>query len=122
MPAIKVSTKDNTPETYEGRSRTAVRRYHPGSDEDLVMFEVAIGPDATIGQHAHREAEIIYVVEGELVLGRQVLTPGASVYIPAKTLSAFKAGPNGLRFLNFRARRDEGAPTVEQLRAMSSKA
>jgi quercetin dioxygenase-like cupin family protein len=115
---IKVSSPESTPQTFEGRSRTAVRRYHPGSEDDLQMFEVAIGPDAEIGQHAHHESEIIYVIEGSLILGRQVLEPGASVFIPKETLYSFKAGPDGLKFINFRARQDTGAISKEQFMEM----
>jgi hypothetical protein len=55
----------------------------------------------------HRTDEIIYVIEVELHLGARVLRAGSSVYIPANTLYSFTAGPNGLRFLNFRAVRDD---------------
>jgi Cupin domain len=120
MPAIRVSLPESTPqlvtgEVTDGEMRaklsdgelgTAVRMYHPGSESELQMFEVTVEPDAIIGQHAHDEDEIIYVLDGELRLGRQVLTSGASVYLPGMTLYSFRAGPEGLRFLNFRARQD----------------
>ncbi len=89
-----------------GELGTAVRFFHPGSPTELQMFEMMVPPDALIDQHAHDEDEIIYVVEGELHLGRRVLASGASVHIPGNTLYSFRAGPAGLRFLNFRAHQD----------------
>lgn len=90
----------------DGELGSAVRMLHPGADDALQLFEVQVQPDAVVGQHSHDEEEIIYVVAGELHLGRQVLGPGASVLIPGETLYSFRAGPDGLRFLNFRGRRD----------------
>ena len=82
------------------------RFHHPGSPDELQLFEVVFPPDTEITPHAHDEDEIVYVLEGELHLGARVLTPGMSVYIPGRTLYGFRAGPEGLRFLNFRPRED----------------
>jgi mannose-6-phosphate isomerase-like protein (cupin superfamily) len=79
---------------------------HPGSESELALHEPWIPPDTEIAPHVHREDEIIYVVAGEMHLGARVLSPGASVYIPGNTLYGFRSGPDGLKFLNFRARRD----------------
>jgi quercetin dioxygenase-like cupin family protein len=120
MPAIRVSSNDNTPamlgrdlvdaemraNVNEGQLNSTMRFFHPGSESDLQMFEMDVPADTLIGQHAHDEDEIIYVVDGELRLGSYVLQPGASVYIPGNTLYSLRAGPAGLRFLNFRARQD----------------
>ncbi|HZP28332.1 MAG TPA: cupin domain-containing protein [Acidimicrobiia bacterium] len=129
MPPLRISRPESTPQVVTGdvvsgemRAKlgdgdlgTAVRTYHPGSESELQLFEVAVEPDALIGQHAHGEDEIIYVLDGELRLGRQVLTRGASVYIPGGTLYSFRAGPEGLRFLNFRARQDRTYLTKQEL-------
>lgn len=85
---------------------TKVRYFHPGSETDLQLFESWVPAGDGAESHAHVEDEVIYVLEGELHLGRQRLGPGSSIYVPANTLYAFTAGPDGLRFLNFRARRD----------------
>jgi quercetin dioxygenase-like cupin family protein len=89
-----------------GELETAARYYHPGGPNELQMFELSVPADTVIGQHAHEEDEIMYVVDGELHLGRQVLAPGASLHIPGNTLYSFKSGPAGLRVLNFRAHAD----------------
>jgi quercetin dioxygenase-like cupin family protein len=85
---------------------STVRFYHPGSETELQMFEVTVGANHETTQHAHDEAEIIYVVDGEMIVGSRTLRTGGSVYIPGSTLYSFRAGPNGLSYLNFRARQD----------------
>jgi hypothetical protein len=47
---------------------------------------------------------------------------GSSAMFPGKTLYGFSAGPEGLRFLNFRARRDATFHTKEQFMAQRKKA
>jgi hypothetical protein len=119
-----VVTRDVVPEgplrekLGEGELATAVRVFHPGGPETLQLFEVNVQPDGIIEQHAHQEDEIIFVLEGELHLGRRVLSPGHSVHIPGLTLYTFRAGPNGLRFLNVRARQDATYITKDELMAM----
>src|SRR5262249_59718587 len=90
---------------------------HPGGPDALQMFEVEMEPNHGPHPHAHAEDEIMFVLEGEMHFGRRVLTPGASAYIPAYTLYSFRAGPNCLRFLNFRARTASPFFTTEELRA-----
>ena len=97
--------------------RMCHRIHHPGSDTDLQMFEVRVPPGFTVESHAHDEDEIIFVLEGEMVLGARVLGAGSSAMIPGKTLYGFSAGADGLRFLNFRARRDVTFHTREQFMA-----
>jgi quercetin dioxygenase-like cupin family protein len=89
-----------------GELDASSRVHHPGGVDELQLFEVALGPNAEIDAHAHVEDEIIVVVEGEMRLGARSLGPGSSVYIEGETLYGFRAGPAGLRFLNFRARQD----------------
>jgi quercetin dioxygenase-like cupin family protein len=121
MATMRIRSSDTTPpvvtgDVVQGEMRaklsdgelgTAVRMYHPGSPSELQLFEVTVEPDAVIGQHAHDEDEIIYVLDGELRLGRQVLEAGSSIYLAGGTLYSFRAGPEGLRFLNFRAHQDQ---------------
>ena len=75
---------------------------HPGAENTPQLFEVRFEPDETISLHAHAHDEIIYVLEGEMIMGRKRLGPGASAFIAGNTLYGFRSGPQGLRFLNFR--------------------
>ncbi|MFA5883289.1 MAG: cupin domain-containing protein [Acidimicrobiia bacterium] len=90
----------------EGELAGETRSHHPGADDRLQMFEVRAPAGAAFNPHSHDEDEIILVVEGELHAGSQVLTPGESMYVPGGTVYAFRAGPEGLRFFNFRPRID----------------
>src|SRR5882757_2931996 len=86
-------------------SDTQVRLHH-GAPGKLQLFEIALEPGLEISAHAHADDEIVVVVEGELHFGRRVCGPGASFFIPGNTLYGFRAGPEGCRYLNFRAQAD----------------
>jgi quercetin dioxygenase-like cupin family protein len=90
----------------EGELAGETRSHHPGSEDRLQMFEVRAPAGASFNPHSHDEDEIILVVEGELHAGSHVLAAGESMYVPGGTVYAFRAGPEGLRFFNFRPRID----------------
>lgn len=91
-----------------------VRIFHPGAGGGLQLFEAHIDPDQEVSLHAHAKDEIIYVLEGELLIGRKRLGPGASVFVGGQTLYGFKAGPEGVRFLNFRGEANTSFITREE--------
>lgn len=62
-------------------------------------------PGDKAGVHSHSEDEIIFVTDGEIRLGQRLYGPGTALAIAADTLYSFTAGPDGLRFVNFRAGR-----------------
>jgi hypothetical protein len=122
MGQIRVVQADDAPwKAFDGGGRDEHRRWvdasefdprgtmrlpHDGADGTMYLHEARIPPDTEVRPHAHRTAEIIYVLEGELVFGAHVLGPGASVHITGMTLYGFRSGPEGVRFLNFRAGED----------------
>ena len=59
--------------------------------------------DAEAGIHSHTEDEIIFVTDGDIRLGSLLYGSGTALAIAANTLYGFSAGPNGLKFVNFRA-------------------
>ena len=59
--------------------------------------------DLTVGVHSHSEDEIIFIVSGEIRLGRKLFPTGTAIAIPGDTLYSFTAGPQGMAFVNFRA-------------------
>jgi hypothetical protein len=95
-------------------SDTAVRLHH-GLPGRLQLFEIQIEPGLEITPHAHADDEIVVVVAGELRFGRRVCGPGSSVFIPGNTLYGFRAGPEGCRYLNFRAQADSTYFTKEDI-------
>ncbi len=84
----------------------ASRQRHPGSDTEPQLFEVRAEPGMHAEVHAHEKDEIIYVVRGRMLFGQHALEPGDSIMIPGNMLYSFKAGPEGLQFLNFRGQKD----------------
>ncbi len=103
--------RDFVPDDFAGKLSpgeldSEVRSHHPGADDRLQMFEVRAPAGATFNAHSHDEDEIILVVEGELHAGSRVVGPGSSMYVDGGTVYAFRAGPEGLRFFNFRPRLD----------------
>ncbi len=99
----------------------SVGYYFPGGSDECQLFEVRCDPDFQFNSHAHDEDEIMFVLEGELHLGRQVFPVGSALFIPGKTLYAFRSGPTGLTFLNFRPRADATYITPEELMASRRK-
>jgi quercetin dioxygenase-like cupin family protein len=77
-------------------------RFFPVTDERLQLFEIHLAPGTEVHPHAHAEDEIIAVIEGEIHVGKRVLPAGSAVYVEKESLYAFKAGPTGAVFLNFR--------------------
>ena len=92
------------------------RSHHPGDAARLQLFEVRAPADAAFNAHSHVEDEIIVVVEGELLAGSRVVGPGGSMYVSGGTVYSFRAGPNGLRFFNFRPRADNTYRTPAETR------
>jgi uncharacterized cupin superfamily protein len=123
-----VARDSASPEMLEqlsaGELDSTVRVHHPGSAEDLQMFEVRVPPNTDAAVHAHDNNEIIYIVEGEMRVGAHLLKAGASIYIQGRTLYGFVTGSQGVHFLNFRAHHDPSYYTKQQfldLRAESKK-
>lgn len=65
--------------------------------------ELATPEEQSVGVHSHSEDEIIFIVSGEIRLGRKLYPEGTAIAIAADTLYSFTAGPDGMRFINFRA-------------------
>ena len=57
------------------------------------------------GVHSHSEDEVIFVTDGHMRLGQRLYGRGSAIAIPAETLYSFGVGPEGLKFVNFRAGR-----------------
>ncbi len=106
-----IAPDDVTPEDDKGKyteeeMSALVRFREEGTDNSPQLLEIRYQPNTDIRLHAHDEDEIIYVRDGELCLGDQVLGPGSSLFVPGNTLYRFSAGPEGLQILNFRPRKD----------------
>jgi quercetin dioxygenase-like cupin family protein len=83
-----------------------VNVHRMGDEASPQLLEIRMEPNTRIGVHSHDEDEIIYIVEGELRVGDKALDPGSSLFVAGGAFYSFTAGPEGVRFLNFRPRRD----------------
>ncbi len=59
--------------------------------------------DYEVGIHSHTEDELIFVTAGSIRLGNRLYGTGTTLAVAANTKYGFKAGPQGLTFVNFRA-------------------
>lgn len=112
MKRIEIFKSESTPFAVKpdpndpDSSADAGRMRHPGGDDRPQVFDGRTGPNRQIAIHTHEKDEIIYIVSGQMIFGQHTLNPGDSVYVPGMTLYSFKAGPQGLEFLNFRPSKD----------------
>jgi quercetin dioxygenase-like cupin family protein len=98
--------RGNSPVPEEEQLGLETRYYFPGDDETPQLFEVRCEPGTAVQPHSHVTDEIVYVLEGDIVFGARNYPSGSAVLVPRDTLYSFRAGPNGLRFLNFRGSAD----------------
>ena len=90
----------------QGELDSSIRYSERGTETEPPLMEVKYVPGAVVAPHSHDSAEILYVVEGEMHWGDQVLGPGASIFIGEQAVYSYKAGPQGLTIVNFRPRAD----------------
>jgi quercetin dioxygenase-like cupin family protein len=90
----------------QGELTSSFRIREPGSDRNPQLVELRYRPDAEIRLHSHDEDEIIYVLDGAMRINNRTVGPGACLTIPGGVFYGFRAGPDGLRILNFRGRED----------------
>ena len=115
---VHEAVKPEVAEKMSSAERDAdVNIIHPGTNNEPQLFEASIAPNAKVSLHAHEADEIIYVLAGEMRIGRKKLGPGASVFVAGKTLYGFSAGPAGVRFLNFRGDANTSFITQEEYMA-----
>ncbi|WP_340586981.1 hypothetical protein [Erythrobacter alti] len=90
----------------EGELLGEFKPHDRGDPAGLELLEVYYPADAEISVHAHLEDEIIFVVDGSIQLGNRTYGKGSSLFVARHTLYGFKAGPEGLHLVNFRAKAD----------------
>jgi quercetin dioxygenase-like cupin family protein len=90
----------------QGELTSSYRIREPGGPASPQLVELRYQPDAEIQTHCHDEDEIIYVLSGAMVIGARTVGPGACLTVPGGVFYGFRAGPEGLAILNFRARPD----------------
>src|SRR5687767_5843558 len=52
---------------------TKMRIFHEGSESAPQLFETQVPPNAVAAVHCHEEDEIMYILDGEMLLGNRAL-------------------------------------------------
>ena len=99
-------TEEERRDLREGELRSEYKIREQGDDAHPQLVELRYVPNSEISLHYHDEDEIIYVLEGAMVVNNRTVGPGACLYIAGNTVYGFRAGPEGLHILNFRPRND----------------
>jgi len=113
IPFRRGSSAGNPDVPLEERVNTETRYFTTGSESEGQLMEARFLPGLVISSHAHHAPEVVYIVEGELHFGNRVCGPGSVIEVPADTLYGFRAGSDGVRFLNFRPRNDNSYVSKE---------
>lgn len=71
-----------------------------GNGMSLACYRLA--PNHIIQRHWHDSDQIIFVVDGEIWQGNRCVKPGEGYFTKAGASYAVKAGPAGVKFLEFR--------------------
>lgn len=76
-----------------------------GGPEGMSLVHVWFGPNFPLFRHSHPRFGdcLYYVLAGEVVMGSQRLGPGDGFFVPNGMPYKYKAGPEGVEVLEFRA-------------------
>lgn len=106
-PALRedVVVSPGTMEALEDRSeRTShltvpFRQAGPGG---LSLVEASFAPGYLLPRHSHSADCLYYVVSGSIVMGQRHLGPGDGFFVPAGQPYSYRAGPEGVKVIEFR--------------------
>jgi quercetin dioxygenase-like cupin family protein len=101
----KGSSEEHIRSLSDDALAAGMRFFEMGTESSPQLFESQVPPNTVAPVHSHEEDEIIYVLEGEMQFGTKSLSKGSALFVQANARYGFKAGPEGVRFLNFRPRR-----------------
>lgn len=86
----------------EDALKAKMRIFEEGGTSSPQLFESHVAPNTAVPLHSHEQDEIIYILDGEMILGNASLKKGGSLFVAANARYGFRAGPEGVKFLNFR--------------------
>ena len=103
----------------EGGPRKLGTRLIGEEAEGIRAYVTTLASGFETAVHSHTQDEIIYVIEGNLRLGKRTLGPGSVLLIQRDTQYQFQAGEDGVQFLNTRPGPAEYRPIKPSGRATS---
>ncbi|HKE75641.1 MAG TPA: cupin domain-containing protein [Acidimicrobiales bacterium] len=100
MPVLPVMTEDTAdPESAMIKIQAPVNHSDPSG---YSLLCVRYAPGAVVPRHRHDVAQVVLVLDGELWQGNRRFGPGAGYFTPAGSAYTVKAGPEGVRLVEFR--------------------
>jgi hypothetical protein len=107
--AEAVLTTDPTPTQQDGLDRMLGAGVLDGAEfttlcnfPGFALVHSWLKEDYPLPLHSHSADGLYYIISGSARLGTETLGPGDCVFIPANTPYTYRAGPDGLEFLEFR--------------------
>lgn len=94
-----------SPTEFAERAMEASRLTVPFRQEGpggFSLVTVDFGPGFLLPRHSHSSDCLYYIVEGQIVMGQRELGPGDGFFLPAEQAYAYRAGPEGVKLLEFR--------------------
>jgi mannose-6-phosphate isomerase-like protein (cupin superfamily) len=76
-----------------------------------------LAPGRLLPSHSHNADCLYYVLEGEAVMGKRSIGPGAGFFVPAGTTYTYRAGPAGVKLLEFRTKTSFDMQITDHLRS-----
>jgi quercetin dioxygenase-like cupin family protein len=68
------------------------------------LVTVEFGPGFLLPRHSHSSDCLYYIIDGQIEMGSRVLGAGDGFFLPADQPYAYRAGPQGVKLLEFRHR------------------
>lgn len=105
MSSITITNVDEAPwlaKNVKKGHTTGAQIVGEHTKDGICAFIMNFEPGFETALHSHSEDEVMYVVEGELHMGDQVMGPQSILLIRKNSEYKFTVGENGVRFLNIR--------------------
>jgi quercetin dioxygenase-like cupin family protein len=93
------------PEEFARRASAAAHLTVPFRQEGpggFSLVTVDFGPGFLLPRHSHDSDCLYYIVAGSLIMGTRTLGAGDGFFLPADQPYAYRAGPQGVKLLEFR--------------------
>ena len=66
------------------------------------LVSIDFGPGFLLPRHSHSSDCLYYIVSGRIIMGKRELGPGDGFFLPKEQPYAYRAGPEGVKLLEFR--------------------
>ena len=120
MSKIAITNVDEAPwlsKTVKDGRTTGAQIVGEAAEDGLCAFIMNFAPGFETELHSHSEDEVMYVLDGEIRMGRRVMGPQSILLIRKDSQYKFSVGDEGVRFLNIRPGSTKYQPVIRAARA-----